>query len=57
MANLRYQLSCQYQTTPLYSPTDAAPQLCRNLPPLFNYSIVMKQYVNLSQNIDKQMKI
>ena len=29
----------------LYSPTDAAPQFCRNLPPLFIYSIVMKQYI------------
>ena len=30
----------------LYSPTDAAPQFCRNLSPLFIiYSIVMKQYI------------
>ena len=50
MANLRYELSCHYQTTLLYSPTDAAPQFCRNLPPLFSY-------INLSHNIEKQMKI
>ena len=61
MANLSCQLSCEYQITLLYSPTDAAPHflykltpsfpfMCRDLPKWITYFFLLKEKNKTKQN-------